>query len=31
MFIVAAANYTTPQNQAIGNFEMNCAFEFKDM
>lgn len=31
MFIVSAANFTTPQNQAIGNFEMNNQFLFKDI
>lgn len=31
MFLVAASNFTTPQNQAIGNFEMNCGFSAKDM
>ena len=31
MFIVAASNFTTPQGQAIGNFEMNCGFSAKEM
>lgn len=31
MFYVASANYSTPQNQVIGNFELNHSFEFKDM
>lgn len=31
MFFVASANYSTPQNQVIGNFELNHSFEFKDM
>lgn len=31
MFIVAASNYSTPQNQVIGNFEMNMGFRAKDM
>lgn len=31
MFIVSSANYTTPQGQAIGNFEMNCGFSAKDI
>lgn len=31
MFIVSSANYSTPQGQAIGNFEMNCGFSAKDI
>jgi len=31
MFYVASANFSTPQSQAIGNFELNHSFEFKDM
>lgn len=31
MFYVASANYSTPQSQVIGNFELNHSFEFKDM
>ena len=31
MFFVASANYSTPQNQVIGNFELNHSFEFKDI
>lgn len=31
MFFVASGNYTTPEGQSIGNFEMNCGFSAKDI